>query len=70
MQHLSEKQLRNLTVEQLDELRREIGHSISHLQEEIRQHSSKADYTRKRTLEKYLKEVKAVLQHKRNTGQK
>lgn len=40
MQHLSEKQLRNLTVEQLDELRREIGHGISHLQEEIRQHSS------------------------------
>ena len=70
MQHLSEKQLRNLTVEQLDELRREIGHGISHLQEEIRQHSSKADYTRKRKLEKYFKEVKAVLQHKRNTGQK
>ncbi|WWS25396.1 hypothetical protein vBKpnAMK6_00458 [Klebsiella phage vB_Kpn_AM_K6] len=56
LQHLSEKQLRNLTVEQLDELRREIGHGISHLQEEIRQHSSKADYTRKRKLEKYLKD--------------
>ncbi|ANA49453.1 hypothetical protein BI049_gp099 [Salmonella phage vB_SnwM_CGG4-1] len=70
MQHLNEKQLRNLTVEQLDELRREIGHGISHLQEEIRLYGSKADYTRKRKLEKYLSEVKAVLQHKRNTGQK
>lgn len=70
MQHLSEKKLRNLTVVQLDEIRREIGHSISHLQEEIRQLGSKADYTRKRTLDKYLVLVKAVLQHKKNTGQK
>jgi hypothetical protein len=70
MQQLSEKQLRNLTVEQLDEIRRETGHSIAHLNEDIRQTGSKADYTRKRKLEKYLTDVKAVIQHKRNTGQK
>lgn len=70
MQQLSENKLRNLTTTQLDEIRHEIGHSIAHLQEDIRQYGSKADYTRMRNLQKYLKLVKAVLQHKVNTGQK
>lgn len=70
MEKLSSKQLANLKVEQLDEIRREIGHSISRLNEEFRKLGSKADYTRKRNLEQYLNEVKAVLQHKINTGQK
>ncbi|ARW57534.1 hypothetical protein [Serratia phage X20] len=70
MQHLSEKKLRNLTVVQLDEIRHETGHAIARLQEEIRLLGSKADYTRKRSLDKYLATVKAVLQHKKNTGQK
>ncbi|AWD90536.1 hypothetical protein KNT87_gp097 [Erwinia phage Cronus] len=70
MEKLSEKKLANLKVEQLDEIRRELGHSIARLDEEFRQLGSKADYTRKRNLEQYLSEVKAVLQHKVNTGQK
>ncbi|EHH5496248.1 hypothetical protein J7D59_002184 [Escherichia coli] len=69
MQQLNERQLRNLTVTQLDEIRRELGHSISHLNEDIRQTGSKADYTRKRKLEKYLEDVKAVQRRKINTGQ-
>lgn len=70
MEKLSQKQLANLTVEQLDEIRRETGHSIAYLEEEFRQFQSKADYTRKRNLEQYLVDVKAVLQHKIKTGQK
>ncbi|AIX12085.1 hypothetical protein ACQ46_gp114 [Citrobacter phage Moon] len=70
MQHLDVKKLRNLTVEQLDEIKREIGHAVASLNEEIRQSGSRADYMRKRNLEKYLDNVKAVLQHKRNTGQR
>lgn len=70
MKQLSEKQLANLNVEQLDEIRRELGHSISRLDAEFRRLGSKADYTRKRNLEQYLTDVKAVLQHKVNTGQK
>ncbi len=70
MEKLSQKQLANLTVEQLDEIRRETGHSVAYLEEEFRRNQSKADYTRKRNLEQYLKEVKAVLQHKINTRQK
>ncbi|QQG32308.1 hypothetical protein CkP1_0114 [Citrobacter phage CkP1] len=70
MNQLSDKQLRNLTIDQLDEIRREIGHAVAYLQEEIRQHNSKADYTRKRKFEQYLATVKAVLQHKQNTKQR
>lgn len=70
MESLSKKQLSNLKVEQLDEIRRELGHSISRLDEEFRQQGSKADYTRKRKIEQYLTEVKAVMQHKINIGQK
>lgn len=70
MQHLNDKQLRNLTVSQLDEIRREVGHGIANLALEYHQHESRADYLRKRKLEKYLTKVKAVLQHKKNTGQK
>lgn len=70
MKQLSEKQLANLNVEQLDEIRRELGHSVSRLDAEFRELGSKADYTRKRNLEQYLINVKAVLQHKVNTGQK
>ena len=70
MKQLSEKQLANLNVEQLDEIRRELGHSISRLDAEFRELGSKADYTRKRNLEQYLTNVKTVLQHKVNTGQK
>ncbi len=70
MESLSKKQLSNLKIEQLDEIRRELGHSISRLNEEFRQQGSKADYTRKRKIEQYLAEVKAVMQHKINIGQK
>lgn len=70
MQHLEKKKLRNLTVQQLDEIRREIGHSVSALKLIVSESNSKADYDRLRGLEKYLDKVKAVLQHKVNTGQK
>lgn len=70
MKHLSDKKLRNLKVEQLDEIRREVTHGVAYLAEEIRQLGGHADYERKRSLEKYLETVKAVLQHKKNTGQK
>ncbi len=70
MKHLTEKQLRNLDVTQLDEIRNEIGHAIANLTEEFRINESRADYMRKRQLEKYLVTVKAVLQHKRNIQQR
>lgn len=66
MIHLSNKQLNNLSIPQLNEIRLELGHSIGRLNYEIQLHGSKADYTRKRTIEKYLVLVKAVLQHKVN----
>lgn len=70
MRELSEKQLRNLNTDQLDEISRELGHSIKALDVEVSLLGSKADYTRKRSFEKYLTLVKAVLRHKRNTKQK
>lgn len=70
MKHLNDKQLRNLDVTQLDEIRNELGHAIANLAEEFRIHESRPDYLRKRQLEKYLDKVKAVLQHKRNTQQR
>ena len=70
MKHLNEKQLRNLNVSQLEEIQNEIGHAVSALNEEFRVHGSRPDYLRKRQLQKYLDKVKAVLQHKRNTGQR
>lgn len=70
MKHLTHKQLRNLTVSQLDEIRREANSSIASLRISYKQEGSSMDYQRMRNIEKYLEEVKAVLQHKRNTGQK
>lgn len=70
MQKLNERQLRNLTVAQLDEIRRELGHALTALNREIQLNQSKADYTRMRGLQKYLSTVKAVHRHKVNTGQK
>ncbi|AJD81921.1 rI.1 conserved hypothetical protein [Yersinia phage phiR1-RT] len=70
MKHLTKKQLNNLSIQQLDEIRLELGHSLGYLTREIQIHGFKADYTRKRTIEKYLILVKAVLQHKINTGPK
>lgn len=70
MKHLSYKQLRNLSVSQLDEIRLECGHSIAALRQTYKENDSEADYKRMRSHEKYLDAVKAVLQHKRNTGQK
>lgn len=66
MQYLSEKQLRNLSIESLDEIRREVGTSIGGAKHNFEQNGFKADYTHKRLLEKYLKTVKAVLTAKRN----
>ncbi|AHY25078.1 hypothetical protein AVV36_gp116 [Pectobacterium bacteriophage PM2] len=65
MQHLTEKQLSNLSVEQLNELRREVGISIGSLKARYYEDRSVGDYKRMRKLEKYLVTVKAVLQHKR-----
>lgn len=70
MKHLSHKQLRNLTISQLDEIRLEVGHIISALRISYKETDSEADYKRMRPHERYLDAVKAVLQHKRNTGQK
>lgn len=70
MKHLSHKQLRNLSISQLDEIRLEAGHIISALRISYKENDSEADYKRMRSYEKYLDVVKAVLQHKRNTGQK
>lgn len=70
MKHLNEKQLRNLNVSQLEEIQNEIGHAVAALNEEFRVNGSRPDYLRKRQLQKYLDKVKAVLQHKRNTGQR
>lgn len=53
MLQLTEKQLRNLTVLQLDEIRREVG-NISALRREVSLNQSPADYTRLRNFEKYL----------------
>lgn len=70
MLQLTEKQLRNLTVLQLDEIRREVGNVISALRREVSLNQSPADYTRLQNFEKYLDKVKAVHRHKVNTGQK
>ena len=70
MLQLNEKQLRNLTVSQLDEIRHEIGHIIAALRREVSINQSIADYMRLRKFEKYLNKVKAVHRHKVNTGQK
>lgn len=66
MQYLNEKQLRNLNIEQLDEIRREVGQSIGSADYNFKTNGTPFDYTHKRLLEKYLKMVKAVLQHKVN----
>lgn len=66
MQYLNEKQLRNLSIEQLDEIRREVGQSIGSADYNHRVSGTPLDYVHKRLLEKYLKTVKAVLQHKVN----
>ena len=66
MQYLTERQLRNLSIESLDEIRREIGTSIGAAKYAFKQDESKADYTHQRLLEKYLKQVKAVLNSKKN----
>lgn len=52
MLQLTEKQLRNLTVLQLDEIRREVGTIISALRREVSLNQSPADYTRLRNFEK------------------
>lgn len=70
MKHLSHKQLRNLSISQLDEIRLEAGHVISALSVSYKENDSEADYKRMRSHQRYLDVVKAVLQHKRNTGQK
>lgn len=66
MQQLNDKQLNNLGIEQLDEIRRELGNAIGSLRNEFKLNESKADYTRMRSLEKYLITVKAVIQRKVN----
>ncbi|BAQ22762.1 hypothetical protein AU156_gp112 [Edwardsiella phage PEi20] len=66
MQYLTEKQLRNLSVESLDEIRREVGTSIGSAKHSFEQNGAKADYVHQRLLEKYLTKVKAVLTAKRN----
>lgn len=65
MQYLDEKALRNLTIESLDEIRRELGTMIGSAKYAYEQNGFKADYTHRRLLEKYLKTVKAVLQQKK-----
>lgn len=65
MQHLTEKQLSNLSVEQLNELRREVGTSIGSLKARYHEDQAVSDYKRMRKLEKYLVMVKAVLQRKK-----
>ncbi|URY15827.1 hypothetical protein [Shigella phage ESH35] len=54
MLQLTEKQLRNLTVLQLDEIRREVGNIISALRREVSLNQSPADYTRLRNFENTL----------------
>lgn len=66
MQYLSKKQLANLTIESLDEIKREIGTSIGAAKYAFKTGESKADYIHQRLLEKYLITVKAVLTAKRN----
>ncbi|BBC78165.1 Hypothetical protein KNT65_gp117 [Escherichia phage EcS1] len=70
MQYLSEKKLRNLRTESLDEIRRELGTAIAASKQDFKDNGFEADYIHCRLLEKYLVTVKAVLQHKKNTGQK
>ena len=70
MQHLNERNLRNLSIPQLEEIVCEIRHGITNLNIEFKENGAKSDYTRKRKLERYLAEVKAVVQHKKNTGQR
>lgn len=70
MQYLTEKQLRNLSTGSLDEIRREVGNMISASKQDFKENGFRADYVHQRLLEKYLDKVKAVLQHKKNTGQK
>lgn len=70
MQHLNKKQLSNLSVQQLDEIKHELQHAIGALKRSVRLNNSDSDYARMRTIEKYLISVKAVLQHKINTKQK
>ncbi|UIS65630.1 hypothetical protein PP425_gp115 [Enterobacter phage vB_EclM_Q7622] len=66
MQYLSEKQLRNLSIESLDEIRRELGTMIGASKQDFKENGFKADYIHQRLLEKYLKQVKAVLNSKKN----
>lgn len=66
MQYLTKKQLSNLSIESLDEIRRELGTMIGASKRSFEENGFKADYTHKRLLEKYLVTVKAVLSSKRN----
>lgn len=66
MQYLTEKQLRNLSIEPLDEIRRETGNMIASAKQNFKENGFRADYIHQRLLEKYLTKVKAVLTAKRN----
>lgn len=66
MQYLTEKQLRNLTLESLDEIRRELGTMIGAAKNSFKENGFRADYVHQRLLEKYLTTVKAVLQQRKN----
>lgn len=66
MQYLTEKQLRNLSIESLDEIRREVGTAIGSAKNSFKENEAKADYVHQRLLEKYLIKVKAVLQQRKN----
>lgn len=64
MEFLVERQLSNLSIEQLDEIRRESGQAIASLRHTVAEQGSKGDYTRMRNFEKYHSLVKSVLKRK------
>lgn len=65
MQYFTEKQLRNMTIDPLKEICRDLGVQIASSKQNFKENGFKADYVHQRLLEKYLKTVKAVLDSKK-----
>lgn len=69
MELLIDKQLRNLKVAQLEEIRNELKHVLAQHKASLQATISHADYLQFKKLQKYLENVKSVLKHKIYTKQ-
>ncbi|WJZ27986.1 hypothetical protein NCTGTJJY_CDS0107 [Serratia phage 92A1] len=69
MKLLSEKQLRNLKVSQLEEIKAEMLHVLAQHKAALKETTSHSDYVHFKKLQRYHDQVKSVLKHKINTHQ-